>query len=638
MKRYPQIPVLAAGLAAALLIPGGGEAAAGSRLHGEPPATNYALSYDGSKMIVKQKQGQRRFHDIIETRSGKSRGMLERSFISMIWGEDSNTAYASGSGGRIYRISFAGDGATVAPIALTGERGIPRSEKPRVVGFPTPIAPVLFARGGGRLYRCALHRTEGKAETAATCEIAARDARGAVHWLIDVNGQAAARIAVAASGEREFQTRTKEGEWRPVFRYTPHYTELKTIGGVQNDNRVWALSNRNRERVALVRLDITTGEEEAVYEHRRFDIEAASMTIDGTGDGSPMLVAYSPGYQEVVHFEPRLEAAYAALREKLGERVRIDFKSADSALNFAVVEARNPAIYRRWYLLDLEKGTSRELSAGRPAVYDRPPAPSRPVSFAASDGLLLHGYLTLPQRPAEAGPSPMVLMLHGGPWERDRWPDPGLGRFLGSLGYAVLRLNYRGSIGYAREFIEAGKGTLFGILQQDVLDAAAWAVAEGYAARDRIALFGGSFGGFLALVMLGRHPGAFHAGIALNPIADAVGFWRRDWSRLNLRVVWREFLASRDLPEAALARISPVNNVRNLDAPVLLLVGARDRRAPPEHSFELFDLLRVAGKPAELVEYRALGHNLSGGSSETRERIAGRIVEFLDRHLPVERR
>ena len=201
----------------------------------------------------------------------------------------------------------------------------------------------------------------------------------------------------------------------------------------------------------------------------------------------------------------------------------------------------------------------------------------------------------------------------------------------------MLRLNYRGSTGYGRDFLEAGKGTMFARLQQDVLDAARWAVDGGHAAEGRIALLGASFGGFLVLTMLVRHPEAFQAGVAVNGITDTVTFWKREWQRSSHRVLWREFLASNDLPEAALARISPVNNVRKLDAPVLLLVGTRDRRVPAEYGFELFDLLRAVGKRAELIEYRGRGHELFGDSRDIREHAAGALTEFLDKHLPVDR-
>ena len=638
MKRYSHIHVAVIGLAASLALADSNAAAAGSQLHGEPPATSHALSPDGSKMIVLRKRERRRYHDVIDTRSGESRGLLERSFVAMTWGEDGDTAYASVRGGQVYRLSFTAGGTTVAPIVLNGEQGIPQAENPRVVQFPTPLTRALLARAGGRLYRCALESATDGSEITARCKVDDADARRVRHWSIAADGQIAARTVVASSGELEFQSRTADRSWRPVFRYTPHYTRLTILGGVQKDNTVWALSGRGRKHVALVRLDVATGREVVVYERRHVDVEGASVMFAEAGVGTPLLASLFPGYQEVVHFEPRLEAGYAALREKLGEPLRIDFRSADHALRFVVVEARNPEIHRRWYLLDLEAKTSRELSAATLAGYDHPAAPSRPVSFPASDGLMLHGYLTLPRRPADAGPPPAVLMLHGGPWMRDLWPAPSTVRFLASRGFAVLQLNYRGSMGYGRDFMEAGAGALSGRLQQDVLDAARWAIVEGHAAEGRIALHGGSFGGFLALATLARHPEAFRAGVAINPVTDAVTFWKREWPRDDARALWQEFLASRDLPVAALARVSPVNNVRNIDAPVLLLAGARDRRVPPEHSFELFNLLRAAGKPAELVEYRGSGHNIWSADADIREHVAGSIALFLDRHLAREPR
>ena len=638
MKRYSYNSAAVIGLVASLALAGPNEAAAaGSLLHGEPTTTNHALSHDGSKMIVLRKRERRRYYDVIDTRSGESRGLLERSFVVMTWGEDSDTAYASVRGGELYRLSFTAGGTTVTPIALAGEQGIPQADNPNIVLFPIPGIRALFARGGGRLYRCVLDPAADASKIAARCEVEDADARHVQHWLIATDGRAASRMVLASSGEIEFQTRTEEGSWRPVFRYTSPYSELRTIAGVQKDGTVWALSGRGRKHIALVRLDIATGREEVVYERRHTDVDDAALMFRA-GVGTPLLASLFPGYQEVVHFEPRVEAGYAALRERLGEPLRIDFKSADHALDFVVVEVQSHEMHRRWYLLDLEAKTSRELSAAPLASYDRPAAPAHPVSIPASDGLMLHGYLTLPRRPVDAGPPPALLMLHGGPWLRDRWPAPPIVRFLASRGYAVLQLNYRGSVGYGRDFLEAGTGTLSGRLQQDVLDAARWAIAKGHAAEGRIALLGGSFGGFLALATLARDPGPFRAGIAINSITDAVTFWRREWQRDIARALWREFLSSRDLPVAALARVSPVNNVRNINAPILLLAGASDRRVPPEHSFELFDLLRAAGKPADLVEYRGSGHNIWGGNAETREHLADNIARFLDRHLAEERR
>lgn len=610
---------------------------AGDLLHDEPPDTGHMLSHDGSRMILLREE--RSVFDVVDTGSGESLGPFERSLVRMRWGEDGDTAYASSKDGTIYRISFGAGGAKVVPISLTGERGIPSAEKPEVLRFPVSVSPVLFARGtqGDKpLYRCKIDPSAGGKEIAARCEIVEADTRLAWRWLFAAGDRLAARIALAPSGESEFQTRTEGGEWRGVFRYLTHYTRFETFGGVREDNTVWALSNRGRESVALVRVDAATGEERVVYERRGVDVDRASVSFDGAGGSRPLLVTHFPGHQETVHFDARLEAGYAALRERLGGGPgRIDLESWDRALEFAVVEAISPAIHRRRYLLDLDAGTSRLLSAATLVGYDRPAAPARPVSFPASDGLKLHGYLTLPRRAAGAGPPPMVLMLHGGPWERARWPAPPLIRFLGSRGYAVLRLDYRGSAGYGRDFLDAGRGALSGRLQRDVLDAARWAVARGHAEAGRIALFGGSFGGFLALAVLGRHPHAFRGAIVMNAVTDAVAFWKRDWKRADRRATWRAFFGSEDLPEAMLARISPLNNARDFATPVLLLAGTRDRRVPPEHSFELFDLLRAAGKPAGLVEYRGASHDLWNSGRANREHIANQMTEFLERYLPV---
>ena len=444
--------------------------------------------------------------------------------------------------------------------------------------------------------------------------------RNTARWLLTAEGEIAARAIVAASGERVFQTLTPSGDWDPLFSFTNYYSAFVPIGGVQPDNTVWALSNRNRDRIALVRLDIRTGKEEIFFEHHRFDLGKAVISFDRAGRGTPLLATWNPDYQAVAHFDDRLKAAYEALYDRLGRPTRIDFRSSDLAGRFAVVEAANPGIHRRWYLLYLEGNTARELSESDLASYARPPSPTRPVSFPASDGLELHGYLTLPAR--RDRPPPMILMLHGGPWSRYFWPAPSLVRFLGSEGYAVLRLNFRGSAGYDRTFLEAGSGALFGRMQRDVLDAAAWAVASGYAKRGEIALYGGSFGGLLTLVMLGRHPAAFRAGIALNAITDAVDFWKTDWKRRGFRPAWREFLGTRDPPVAALSRLSPVNNLHRIAAPSA--AGRRD--AGPAGS----------GIPLPGPVSPAGGGRQAGGA----RRIPGRRPQSLEhgRRLPRARR
>ena len=631
-------PIAPVALAAAIALPGCGDIPVGAGIHADPPARQHTLSYDGSKMIVLRDHRKGRHFDVLDTESGESRGLLSHLFIRVHWGEDSATAYALDGRRRFYRLSFGPNDERIREIAFTGAGAIPAGQRPTVLKFPSPLTPFFLVRASGPqrpLYRCDPGADTDDGKVGTTCRVVVENGRSTTRWLLTPEGRVASRVVVSPSGQSAFQARTAAGEWEPKFRFTSYYRSWTPVGGMGPDDTVWALSNRERDRVALVRLDARTGKETAFYEHERFDLEKAVVFFDDAGRGTPLLVTYNPGYQRVVHFDARLEAAYRALREKVGTPSRIDFGNIDRARKYAVVEVRNPRLHRSWYLLDLDGAPPRELSASDLEYYDHPPSPSRPVTFTARDGLTLHGYLTLPRRAGDAGAPPMILMLHGGPWSRYLWPDPSLVRFLGSKGYAVLRLNFRGSTGYDRKFLEAGKGALFGRMQQDVLDAAAWAVANGHAAPGRVALFGGSFGGLLALVMLGRNPEAFRAGIALNAITDAVDFWRTDWRRPVNRRLWQEFLGTRDLPVAALSKISPVNNVERIAAPVLLIAGTRDRRVSALHSQDLFLLLKDAGKPVRLLEYPGAAHDIWNQVGDSREHIVDTIDEFLGEHFPL---
>ena len=602
------------------------------QLHAPPRTEWHVLSYDGARMIVQEDHEGQTLFDVVETSSGRSLGLLKHSFVRAVWGENSDVAYAVAKDKQVYRLSLDAETVRMDKVALTGPEAIPAHQAPRVLVFPSRTVPFLLARGSRRhrpVYRCDLSPASSEHRTETRCRVLIEDGRSVVRWLTTAKGRIVARIKLSVTGQHVFQSLTPTGEWDYRFHFAPHYTELKPIRFVQRDGTVWALSNRQRERVALVRLNVETGEEDVFFEHDHHDLTKALVLFDEDGEGTPLLASYDPDYQVVVHFHDGLAAAYEALYEKVGRPSRIDLVSLDRMEKSAVVLVENPRLYRSWYLLDLEKKTSRELSASSLASYS--PSPSRPVTFPARDGLELYGYLTLPRDLDAARPPPMILMLHGGPWSRYFWPDGALVQFLAGEGYAVLRLNYRGSAGYHRSFLAAGKGTLFGSMQHDVLDAAEWAVANGHATRDGIALLGGSFGGFLTLVMLAHHPDRFQAGIAINAVTDAVEFWRTDWRRPNNRVPWQEFFDSELLPEVALAEVSPVNNFDRFVAPVQLIAGSRDRRVPPSHSQEMFHLLKESGKTVQLVEFESARHRIWSAGRESH--IVASLAAFLEEHL-----
>lgn len=632
MERHVFCVLASIGLVAAMVLGDCRHAAASRQIHAPPRASGHSLSYDGARMIVRVDHEGEAFLDVVETSTGRSLGLLAHSFTAAAWGENSNVAYAVAKDKQVFRLSLDAEPVRIDKIELTGPEAIPTDEAPTVLLFPSPLAPFLIARTWRphqRLYRCELKPGSGDGGIHTRCHVLIDDGKGALQWIPSAQGRIAARIVLLRDGQRAFQTLKPTGEWASLFRYTPYYTEFVPIRLVQRDGTIWALSSRERERIALVRLHIGTGREEVFFEHDRYDLTKALVHFDEDGEGTPLLVSYNPGYQVVVHFHDGIEAAYETLYEAVGKPSRIDLVSVDRSTKSAVVAVANPGIHLGWYYLDLENKTFRELSGSSLAPHA--PSPSRPVAFPARDGVQLYGYLTLPQGSATPGPAPMVLMLHGGPWTRYFWPASALVPFLASKGYVVLRLNYRGSAGYDGSLLTAGKGTLFGGMQHDVLDAAEWAIANGHATRDRIALFGGSFGGFLTLVMLAHHPERFRAGIAINAITDAVDFWKTDWRRSHHRVLWQEFFDTDTLPEVALAEVSPLNNFDRIIAPVQLIAGSRDRRVPPSHSHEMFHLLKEGGKTVQLVEFESASHAIWSTSRESH--IVTSLAAFLEEHL-----
>jgi acetyl esterase/lipase len=224
------------------------------------------------------------------------------------------------------------------------------------------------------------------------------------------------------------------------------------------------------------------------------------------------------------------------------------------------------------YFLNRVTGELKVLAESSVGTYREHLAPMEPVTFPARDGLTIHGLLTVP--PGATGPHPMVLLVHGGPWARDRWSYDATVQFLANRGYAVLQVNYRGSTEFGRDFLLAGTREFGRKMHDDLIDGVRWAVARGIADEKRVAIMGGSYGGYATLSGLAFTPDVFAAGVDRVGIADMVSLiedWPRYW-RTGDMGFWSRFFGDPRKPEerAALAERSP-------------LACRRDPRAAPGH-------------------------------------------------------
>ncbi|TFW10727.1 S9 family peptidase [Massilia arenosa] len=312
-----------------------------------------------------------------------------------------------------------------------------------------------------------------------------------------------------------------------------------------------------------------------------------------------------------------------------GEYVHfIDFSDDGNALLFSVRSDRNPGEY---YLFDRKAGRADLLFQERRRIDPAQMAERRAVQFNARDGLVLAGFLTLPRAlPAGAKP-PLVLLPHGGPHgPYDDWFYDSDAQFLANRGYAVLQVNYRGSGSRGRQFTEAGYGQWAGKILDDLADGVRWAAREGLADGQRVCVYGGSFGGYAALMLAAREPDLFKCAIGYAGVYDLpLLFENKEVQRYkSLRSAVAKYVGT---DPAVLRQASPVTYAGKIRVPVLLVHGEADERAPVEHVHRMRAALQAAGNVPEWLVIEKEGHGFY--KEENAAAFYDRLDAFLARAL-----
>ncbi|MGD9529600.1 MAG: alpha/beta hydrolase family protein [Pseudonocardia sp.] len=257
-----------------------------------------------------------------------------------------------------------------------------------------------------------------------------------------------------------------------------------------------------------------------------------------------------------------------------------------------------------------------------------------PVRFPARDGLELPGYLTLPIGVAPRN-LPMVLLVHGGPWSQDAWGYNPEVQLLANRGYAVLQVNFRGSTGYGRRHLTAAVGEFGRAMQDDLVDAVGWAVAQRYADPARVGVFGVSYGGYAALVGITATPDLFAAAVDYVGVSDLVTALRAlpPFTRRYNANSWYRYVGDPEVPEQVadmLAR-SPITMVDRIRTPLLVAQGANDVRVPQAQSDRIVASLRERGVPVEYLLAEDEGHGFE--NEENRLRFYRAVERHLARYL-----
>ena len=411
------------------------------------------------------------------------------------------------------------------------------------------------------------------------------------------------------------------------------------IAGFDPDgNSLLIVSALHSERGRLVRVDLHDGHElEVVAEDPHSDVGFSSVSRLGLepsvlfdpASGNPQAVEFDYLTPRWDFLDPKLKADFESINR--GAKGFIDLVSRDSADRNWIVALRRSDAPPTYYRFDRTTKKLTEFFAVNPALKKFELAPKKALLIKTRNGLEMVSYLTTPPG-LEAKKLPLVLLIHGGPWDRDDDSyDPEV-QFLANRGYAVLQVNYRGSTGFGLDFLNAGTKQVGLGTQEDLFDAVQWAIDDGVADPKRIAAMGGSMGGYATLRALEMKPDLFACGVdefGPGDLATSFRSFPSYWSNIANR--WRRRAGDADHDEKWNRTISPLYHVDKIRAPLLVAQGENDPRVTIANTNVMVDALRKAKREVLYVVYPDEGHGLA--RPENQIDFYGRVEEFLARHL-----
>jgi dipeptidyl aminopeptidase/acylaminoacyl peptidase len=457
-------------------------------------------------------------------------------------------------------------------------------------------------------------------------EMEAQNPGDVIAWTADTGLKVRAALAPAKDDGFDLRIRrTAESDWETVL-HCPPDEEVGPEGFTADGRTLYLGTNHDANTKRLVAMDTQTLKETTIAEDEQYD---ASDVLVHPISRVVQAVAFTRERVAWRVLDPSLEADFKALAAvRPGELGFLSRDLADRTWLVSYVADDGPVYF---YSYDRASKSATLLFSNRPKLEGLPLAKMQPISFTARDGLEIHGYLTLPVG-VEPKNLPAVLLVHGGPWARDTWGFDPWSQWLANRGYAVLQVNYRGSEGYGKKFLNAGNREWGGKMHADLIDAVEWAKARGIADPSRIAIMGGSYGGYATLVGMAFTPKVFACGVDLVGPSNLVTFQKTIppyWELL--RNLFRHRVGDPETEQSFLESRSPFMRADHIERPLLIAQGANDPRVKQSESDQIVQTMRRRGQEVRYLVYQDEGHGFA--RPENRLHFFAVVEEFLARHL-----
>lgn len=451
-------------------------------------------------------------------------------------------------------------------------------------------------------------------------------------WMTDLEGNLRIGIRQTEDGGSEILKLNGE-KLESIYKVTSEET-ANPVRFTKDGKSFFLISNKgdNTDKAELLLFDINTGKTKFVEKDPMNEVDIASAVFS---DKSNELIAtvYIGAKRRVYPKTKEFENVYNSLKKLLPEG-DINLTSSTEDENLWIVSVSRDVDPGSTYLYDKKAGSVELLYKSRPTLPTEYLAPMEPVSYKARDGMTIHGYLTLPKG-IEQKNLPVVMFIHGGPWARDFWGYNPYAQFLANRGYAVFQPNFRGSTGYGKKYLNAGNkqwGT--GYMQHDITDAVKYLIEKGIADPNRVAISGGSYGGYATLAGLAFTPDLYACGFSIVGPSNIITllnsippYWAPIKKTFAIRVGDMDNAEELEM----LKNQSPLNSADKITAPLYVVQGANDPRVKKAESDQIVVALRELKRDVEYMVAPDEGHGFAG--LENRLAMVVAMERFLAKHL-----
>lgn len=399
----------------------------------------------------------------------------------------------------------------------------------------------------------------------------------------------------------------------------------------KDPNIIYATSNIHRDKMAAVRYDLIHKKEiELLYEDKDVDVSGIGYSRKRK---VPTAVSYTKDKTEYKFLNKESEERRAEMRKLFDKDLEFGIASMNKNEDKFLIITYDDKTSGSYYFYDRNTKKLDKISDVSPWLNRSDMADMKPISYVARDGVVIHGYLTLPKG-VNAKNLPVVINPHGGPWARDDWGFNPEVQFLANRGYAVLQMNFRGSTGYGRDFMEKSFKQWGQAMQDDISDGVLWLTKEGIADPKRVAIYGGSYGGYATLMGITKTPELYACAIDYVGVSNLFTFMNTIppyWEPFKKMMYEMVGDPENEADKAMLKTNSPVFNAERIKCPLFIAQGAKDPRVNKAESDQMVAALKQRGVTVEYLVKDNEGHGFH--NEENRFEFYRSMERFLGQHL-----